>query len=195
MTQQELADTAGVDLKTVYNLESGTRWPIARTRAAISAALRWEGDALTGLAESARLRGTETPPPPATPEGAAPADAEVNAQVLSLLFRRAERPVEAEVRDEIRAAKAAYRGVSPERIPEAGTEFDAESGAESGDSGLPGAAIPTFDAYERAIWDLAVTFTEEERARRIIDARAAAAARQSGRARRAGLKRPDVLTA
>ncbi len=49
MTQQELADQAGVDLKTVYNLESGTRWPIAKNRAAVSAALRWEGDALAAI--------------------------------------------------------------------------------------------------------------------------------------------------
>ena len=50
MTQQGLADTAHVDLKTVYNLESGTRWPIARTRVAIAAALRWETDALGVIA-------------------------------------------------------------------------------------------------------------------------------------------------
>ena len=49
MTQHDLADAAGVDLKTVYNLESGTRCPIARTRAAIAAALGWEPDALNGI--------------------------------------------------------------------------------------------------------------------------------------------------
>lgn len=49
MTQHELAGEAGVDLKTVYNLESGTRWPIARTRVAVSAALKWPGDALAAL--------------------------------------------------------------------------------------------------------------------------------------------------
>ncbi len=62
MTRQELADAAGVDLKTVYNLESGTRWPIARTRVAISRALRWEGDALAGMADGS------VPPDPAVPE-------------------------------------------------------------------------------------------------------------------------------
>jgi transcriptional regulator with XRE-family HTH domain len=50
MTQQDLADAARVDLKTVYNLESGARWPIARTRAAIAAALGWGPDALGVLA-------------------------------------------------------------------------------------------------------------------------------------------------
>ena len=49
MTQQDLADKAGIDLKTVYNLESGTRWPIAKNRAAIAAALGWEPDALSAL--------------------------------------------------------------------------------------------------------------------------------------------------
>lgn len=50
LTQQELADAADVDLKTVYNLESGSRWPIAKTRVAVSAALGWSGDALADLA-------------------------------------------------------------------------------------------------------------------------------------------------
>jgi DNA-binding XRE family transcriptional regulator len=60
MTQLELADAAHVDLKTIYNLESGTRWPIARTRAAISAALRWETDALGVIAAGAEP--VEVPP-------------------------------------------------------------------------------------------------------------------------------------
>lgn len=58
MTQQDLADAAGVDIKTVYNLESGTRWPIARTRAAIASALGWDADALARIAEDG------TPPAP-----------------------------------------------------------------------------------------------------------------------------------
>lgn len=49
MTQQELADAAGVDLKTVYNLESGGRRPIARVRAAISRALGWQQDAVPAV--------------------------------------------------------------------------------------------------------------------------------------------------
>lgn len=53
LTQQELADAADVDLKTIYNLESGSRWPIAKTRVAVSAALGWEGDALADLADGA----------------------------------------------------------------------------------------------------------------------------------------------
>jgi transcriptional regulator with XRE-family HTH domain len=63
MTQHDLADAAGVDLKTVYNLESGNRWPIARTRAAIAAALGWETGEFAAIAE-ARLASVPPPPPP-----------------------------------------------------------------------------------------------------------------------------------
>lgn len=42
MTQADLAEKAGVDVKTVTNLESGGRWPIARNRAKIATALGWE---------------------------------------------------------------------------------------------------------------------------------------------------------
>lgn len=62
MTQQDLADAAGVDLKTVYNLESGTRWPIARNRVAVSAALGWEGDGLAALRAGDMPAGSEPLP-------------------------------------------------------------------------------------------------------------------------------------
>lgn len=52
MTQQELADAAGVDIKTIGNLESRGRWPIARTRARIEKALGWEPGELQRIAES-----------------------------------------------------------------------------------------------------------------------------------------------
>jgi DNA-binding XRE family transcriptional regulator len=51
MTRQGLADAAGVDLKTIYNLESGTRWPIAKTRVAVAVALGWAPDTLSVVAE------------------------------------------------------------------------------------------------------------------------------------------------
>lgn len=41
MTQQELADRARVDTKTVGSLETRGRWPIARSRAGIERALDW----------------------------------------------------------------------------------------------------------------------------------------------------------
>ena len=41
MTQQELADKAGIDVKTVGSLEGRGRWPIARNRAGIERALGW----------------------------------------------------------------------------------------------------------------------------------------------------------
>jgi transcriptional regulator with XRE-family HTH domain len=45
LTQPALAAKAGIDAKTVWNLEAGERWPQATTRAKIEAALGWaEGD-------------------------------------------------------------------------------------------------------------------------------------------------------
>lgn len=45
LTQDALAAKAGVDAKTVWNLESVERWPQATTRAKLEAALGWtEGD-------------------------------------------------------------------------------------------------------------------------------------------------------
>lgn len=45
LTQDALAAKAGVDPKTVWNLESVERWPQATTRAKLEAALGWtEGD-------------------------------------------------------------------------------------------------------------------------------------------------------
>ena len=127
----------------------------------------------------------DTTPEPSR-EPAEPVAADVKAQVYAL-FRQVNEDIEAQVRAEIRHAKAAYRSVPLSEVP--------ESGAEPGDTNLPGAAITTFSTFERAIWDLSITFDEEEsRARLIIDARAAAAAR-APRVRRAGLRPPDVLTA
>lgn len=51
MTQQELADLAGIDAKTIGNLETRDRWPIARTRARIEEALGWPDGEMTRLAE------------------------------------------------------------------------------------------------------------------------------------------------
>ena len=82
MTQQDLADKAGVDLKTIYNLESGTRWPIARTRVAVSAALKWEGDALAAI-----RAGSASPRPDvaAIPSDSGGTYAEVD-EVASILY-------------------------------------------------------------------------------------------------------------
>jgi transcriptional regulator with XRE-family HTH domain len=106
MTQQELADRAGVDLKTIYNLESGTRWPIAKTRAAVSAALRWEGDALTAIADgNPASEPTAAPEPDAEPASPDDADAMENAVIVAALPRR-EREVWAEMRRSLQATPA-----------------------------------------------------------------------------------------
>lgn len=52
MTQQQLADAAAVDSKTIYNLESRGKWPIARTRASIEKALGWPLGEIQRLAET-----------------------------------------------------------------------------------------------------------------------------------------------
>ena len=41
MDREELAAKAGIDPKTLYNLEVRGRWPIAVTRSKIETALRW----------------------------------------------------------------------------------------------------------------------------------------------------------
>ncbi|SEG11512.1 Helix-turn-helix [Thermomonospora echinospora] len=51
LTQEQLAERAGVTVKTVYNLESGGRWPQARTRGAIEGALRWRAGDLVRIGE------------------------------------------------------------------------------------------------------------------------------------------------
>lgn len=51
LTQEQLAERAGVTVKTIYNLESGGRWPQARTRGAIEEALHWRPGDLVRIAE------------------------------------------------------------------------------------------------------------------------------------------------
>lgn len=51
LTQEQLAERAGVTVKTIYNLEAGGRWPQARTRAAIESALHWSSGDLVRVAE------------------------------------------------------------------------------------------------------------------------------------------------
>jgi transcriptional regulator with XRE-family HTH domain len=61
MTQRELADAAGVDIKTIGSLEKRGRWPIARTRAAIERALKWPPGEMKRIAD-------QEPAPPALSE-------------------------------------------------------------------------------------------------------------------------------
>lgn len=64
MSQQGLAETAGVDIKTVNNFEARGRWPIAQNRAKIEAALGWASGSLQQIAEGGEpvLLEQELPP-------------------------------------------------------------------------------------------------------------------------------------
>ena len=62
MTQSELGAAAGVDTKTIGNLESRGVWPIARNRAAIEQALGWP------VGEMARIAAAEEKQPLIPPD-------------------------------------------------------------------------------------------------------------------------------
>ena len=89
MTQQDLAAEAGVDLKTVYNLEAGARWPIAKNRFAIAVALKWAPDALAAIRDG----GSPAPPqsfapaPEAGPDEIGADERQVWAEVADALGR------------------------------------------------------------------------------------------------------------
>lgn len=99
MTQQELASVAGVDIKTIGNLESRGRWPIARTRARIEKALHWP----VGQMERIASEDAEEPKPPT-----------VRPEILREMYadiRAANSPEDAELM--IANIEAALRGDPP----------------------------------------------------------------------------------
>jgi transcriptional regulator with XRE-family HTH domain len=51
LTQQQLAERAGVDTGTVSNLERAERWPQPRSRANIERALGWQSGPLQAIAK------------------------------------------------------------------------------------------------------------------------------------------------
>lgn len=51
LTQEELAERAGLDRKTIYHLESAERWPQVKTRGALEEALGWASGDLMRIAE------------------------------------------------------------------------------------------------------------------------------------------------
>jgi DNA-binding XRE family transcriptional regulator len=62
MTQQGLGAAAGVTTKTIGNLESRGRWPIARTRAQIEEALGWPVGEMERIAAQQEDRQPVIPP-------------------------------------------------------------------------------------------------------------------------------------
>jgi transcriptional regulator with XRE-family HTH domain len=94
MTQQDLADAAGVDLKTIYNLESGQRWPIAKNRVKIAAALKWAPESLAAIRDGSAAAGADAAPAPspgfipvldADDEAIAPYEQQVRAEILQAM--------------------------------------------------------------------------------------------------------------
>ncbi|WP_131736450.1 helix-turn-helix transcriptional regulator [Actinomadura roseirufa] len=63
LTQEQLAERASVDRKTIYNLESGERWPQAGTRSRVERALGWYPGDLVRLSEGQEPIEYEPPPP------------------------------------------------------------------------------------------------------------------------------------
>lgn len=62
LTQRELAERAGVDIKTINNLESGERWPQVKTRAAVERELQWSTGDLLRIAEGNEPTSVRTVP-------------------------------------------------------------------------------------------------------------------------------------
>jgi DNA-binding XRE family transcriptional regulator len=78
MTQRELGAAAGVDTKTIGNLEKRGVWPIARTRAPIEKALGWP------VGEMERIAAQEEEKQPVIP----PALLALIPDLLALIKRR-----------------------------------------------------------------------------------------------------------
>jgi len=83
LTQAALADTIGIDVKTLYNLESGARWPQARNRSAIERGLGWQAGDLERISKGGE------PDPPLRQSGIPPQEgAPVKKWFLGELRRR-----------------------------------------------------------------------------------------------------------
>lgn len=54
LTQQQVAERAGVAVRTVHNAESGEKWPNALTRGRLERAVRWATGELSRLASPPR---------------------------------------------------------------------------------------------------------------------------------------------
>jgi transcriptional regulator with XRE-family HTH domain len=102
LTQQQLADRAGVDTGTVSALERGVTWPWARNRAAIARALGWPSGSLAAIGS-----GGEPGIVTAEPASAAPAPLPAGVApdpVLQELWRDLQDPKYAALNDELKRA-------------------------------------------------------------------------------------------
>ncbi len=96
-SQRELAERAGVDVKTINSLEAASRWPQVTKRAAIEDALHWRsgsllriaeggepGDLMTADAEAATVEGSAHDATVTTIEGRASARLDEISQAIGL---------------------------------------------------------------------------------------------------------------
>lgn len=84
LTQKKLASIAGVDVKTIGDLERFKRWPTAASRARIEAGLQWPVGRLAEIA-------SEEPEQPHPPRAPADDDEDLVAQLRELVARERER--------------------------------------------------------------------------------------------------------
>ena len=138
----DAATAAGfkVSLKALHSVRTGTAGLRPLTQRGIEAGLRWEPGSVQAIED-----GGDPVPLPDDDLDDEPVTGPI---ALADVFDFAEKlnaarnkPFEDQVRAEIREARARYRGVPLEEIPEDSTDP------------LPASAIPGFDTIERFAWD------------------------------------------
>jgi len=182
LTWREVAEAGNISYEVIRAIRNGNGQIRPLSKRGIEVGLHWEpgsvqriedgGDPVNALPAVAPPGPALVPEP--SPEPAEPAGAGVLADVIHLA-RRVNKPVEEQVRAEVRQAKARHRGIPLEEVPEAGAEAYGQP--------LPADAIPTFDTMERLAWNL-VVYPEEWRVGYIALLRAMRAERQSPPQRR-----------
>lgn len=176
MTQRQLAMTAAVDIKTIYNLESGERWPQAGTRAKIEKALGWSVGTLKAAAEG-REMGYQFPTRAELIEDGLRRSRVTPAQVAAFAGiseqtwteLTAASPTIAEARTENHelaqelARVAIYLGITPQQLTEAGQRRAAATLQRIAASAPNEQTSEPADAHLRRLLELWVHLTDRQR--------------------------------